>query len=100
MTELEFETTCAELRSVLMEAIQKLDDAADRSSRLLNEHKAAKYLDVSPGTLRNWRDKNIGPRSMEIEGGKGDGGKKLIRYDIDDLDKWITEHPRRKELPK
>lgn len=97
MTELDIAIAQEEFRAMLTEVISKIDESADRAPRLLNEHKTAKYLDVSPGTLRNWREKNIGPRCLELDGAMGNKPKKLIRYDIVDLDKWATEHPRRKE---
>lgn len=97
MTEVEFETTREELRALLMETIAKLDEATDRQPRLLNEAQAAKYLGVSVGTLRNWKRKNIGPRSLDLKGSTENTKKDMTRYDIIDLDKWISEHPRRKE---
>lgn len=95
MTELEIETTREELRVLLAETIAKLDATVDRPPRLLCEKSAAKYIDVAPRTLRNWRDRGIGPDYLKLE-----GGEKLIRYDIQELDKWISEHPRRKERIK
>lgn len=98
MTDLELATTREELRAVFLEANRKLDDAMARPPRLLNEEQAAKYLSVSKGTLRNWRERNFGPRCIELDGKESDGGKKMIRYDIEDLDNWGSKHPRRKEI--
>jgi excisionase family DNA binding protein len=47
----------------------------------LNERQAAKYLGVSPGTLRLWRAENRSPRFFRAG--------KLIRYRRADLDSWI-----------
>ncbi len=95
MTELEVVTVVDELKAALAETIEKLDDAADRPPRLLCEKSAAKYLGISPRTLRNWRDEGEGPEFLQLE-----GKEKLTRYDIYELDKWISEHPRRKERKK
>ena len=93
MTEQALEQTREELRITLLDMLQKLDDAAQRPSRLLTERQAAKYIGgASPNTMRDWRDKGIGPDYLKLE-----GNDKMIRYDVADLDKWITEHPRRKE---
>lgn len=95
MTELEVETIIEELKATLTETIEKLDDAADRPPRLLCEKSAAKYLGASPRTLRDWREKGTGPEFLQL-----DGKEKLTRYDIYELDKWISEHPNRKERKK
>ncbi len=93
MTELEVVTVVDELKAALAETIEKLDDAAQQPPRLLTEKQAAKYIGgASPRTMRDWRDKGVGPEYMKLK-----GNDKMIRYDLRDLDKWITEHPRRKE---
>ena len=97
MTEQALEQTREELRSLLFETIKRLDEsAAERPPRLLTDTQAAKYLGVSRGTLEIWRARNYGPRCLELDG-RGDGERKMIRYDIYDLDKWASEHPRKKE---
>ena len=47
----------------------------------LNERQAAKYLGVSPGTLRLWRSECRSPRYFRAG--------KLIRFRIRDLNEWI-----------
>lgn len=47
----------------------------------LNERQAAKYLGVSPGTLRLWRSENRSPRYFKAG--------KLIRFRKSDLNAWI-----------
>lgn len=73
----------------MTETISKLDEA-ERPPRLLDEREAGRYLGVSPRTLRTWREKNVGPDFHIFS-------KVTIRYDINDLDSFIAEHPRRKE---
>ena len=97
MTALELEQTCEDLRATLLDTIKKLDAAKERPSRLLTEAQTAKYLNVSPSTLENWRNRNFGPRCLEFDGKEENSKKKIIRYDIEDLDRWATECPRRKE---
>lgn len=97
MTSLELEQTCEDLRTTLLDTIKKLDAAKERPSRLLTEAQTAKYLNVSPSTLENWRNRNFGPRCLEFDGKEENSKKKIIRYDIEDLDRWATECPRRKE---
>lgn len=54
--------------------------------RLLTTKEAALYLGVAHGTLRNWRATGRANLPfMKI-------GTHLIRYLVDDLDKWILEH--------
>ena len=91
MTELALEQTREELRTSLLDAIQKIDESMQRPPRLLNENEAGKYLGISGRTLRDWRDKGIGPEYVRLE-----GNEKLTRYDIKELDRYIDEHPRRK----
>lgn len=91
MTELALEQTREELRASLLDAIQKIDESMQRPPRLLNENEAGKYLGISGRTLRDWRDKGIGPEYVKLE-----GNEKLTRYDIKELDRYIDEHPRRK----
>lgn len=91
MTELALEQTREELRTSLLDAIQKIDESMQRPPRLLNENEAGKYLGISGRTLRDWRDKGIGPEYVKLE-----DNEKLTRYDIKELDRYIDEHPRRK----
>lgn len=48
-----------------------------------NERQAAKYLGVSPGTLRLWRAQNRSPRFFRAG--------KLVRFRVRDLDEWIEQ---------
>ncbi len=57
------------------------------TKQLLDTHNAAKYLgDLRPNTLEGWRVKGIGPRWMKIG--------KLVRYDIAELDAYLTAQTR------
>jgi excisionase family DNA binding protein len=49
----------------------------------LNERQAAKYLGVSPGTLRLWRAEQRSPRFFRAG--------KLIRFRVRDLNEWIEQ---------
>lgn len=92
MTEVELDVVVSELQATLADTIEKLSAARERPPRLLKENEAARYMGISGRTLRDWRDKGIGPDYLKLE-----GGEKTIRYDILTLDQYISEHPRRKE---
>jgi predicted DNA-binding transcriptional regulator AlpA len=57
-------------------------------TRLLDTHQTAKYLGVSEISLKKDRMNHSGkyPPFIKIN--------KSIRYDINDVDKWIDEHKR------
>lgn len=80
-----------ELKALLTETLEKLD-AASMPPKLLDEREAGRYLGVSPGTMRHWRDAGKGPEFMRLC-----ENDKIIRYYIGDLDSFITTHPRRRE---
>ena len=92
MTELEVVTVVEELKAPRTNTIEKLEEAADRPPWLLCEKSAAKYLGIAPRTLRDWRERGTGPDFLQLE-----EKERFTRYDIYELDKWISEHPRRKE---
>ena len=50
---------------------------------LMTETEAAEYLQVKLNTLRRWRQLRRGPTFRKMVG--------MIRYHIDDLDKFISE---------
>lgn len=52
--------------------------------QLVNESQAAKTLCVSPACLRHWRAVGAGPPWVRI-------GERLIRYDLAELRRWISE---------
>lgn len=79
-----------ELRSLLTETIAKLDEMKERPARLLDVEQAARYLAVSPGTMRKWREAGKGPEYLRMDS--------MIRYSIDDLDAYVASHPRRREV--
>jgi excisionase family DNA binding protein len=49
----------------------------------LNERQAAKYLGISPGTLRLWRAEGSSPRYFRAG--------KLVRFRVSDLNEWIEQ---------
>lgn len=60
-------------------------------NKLLTTYGASQYLNVSGSTLIRWRAKGIGPAYIKLS-------RKLIRYKLEDLDAYISEHRRR--VPK
>ena len=59
------------------------------SRRLLKAEEAACYLGIGPRTL--WSMTNSGELpSVRF----GAGRRKSVRYDLDDLDRWIASHKR------
>ena len=59
-------------------------NAAECELQLVNERRLARVLTVSPALLRRWRRIGGGPPWLRI-------GKRLVRYDVAELRKWITE---------
>ncbi len=56
----------------------------DRGSeqRWIDTIKAAAHADVEPRTLEDWRRRGVGPPYRRI-------GRRLVRYNLADLDAWI-----------
>ncbi|MBS0217729.1 MAG: helix-turn-helix domain-containing protein [Proteobacteria bacterium] len=50
----------------------------------ISTKKAAAYLGVSVRTLEEWRRRSIGPAFTKI-------GRKLIRYDLHELERFLKE---------
>lgn len=50
----------------------------EKVENYLNDREAAKFLNLSPQTLRNWRAQCQGPAYIKV-------GRRSVRYDIDDL---------------
>jgi predicted DNA-binding transcriptional regulator AlpA len=59
-------------------------DTIERGLQLLNEPQAAQILCVSRACLRHWRAHDGGPPWVRI-------GERLIRYDLAELRRWISE---------
>jgi len=57
-------------------------------NRLLSESQAARYLAVSPRTLRNWRTRGGGPKFVKVSA-------RCIRYRTKDLVDWTEGRTRR-----
>jgi len=55
--------------------------------RLLKIKEGAEYLNISSWTLREWITLGKIPTVRQ--------GQRLIRLDLKDLDKWISEHKER-----
>ena len=68
-----------------MQAKEQGGDAprAYKPSDLLDEKEAARYLNLVPATLRNWRVAKKGPSALKI-------GKRAIRYRFADLEEFIA----------
>lgn len=60
--------------------MQPVNAGADRT--LLTTKEAAKYLSLQPCTLEKWRSQKKGPKSCKV-------GKKVVRYQLCDLDAFI-----------
>jgi excisionase family DNA binding protein len=54
-------------------------------SKYLSPKEAAKYLGVSVELLQKWRSNGVGIPFMKL----GDSTSSLIRYDIDELNKYL-----------
>jgi hypothetical protein len=50
---------------------------------ILSEQEAGRYLDLAPGTLRNWRMSGRGPRYVQF-------GRR-IGYRVEDLQVWAEQ---------
>ena len=60
--------------------------------RYLTSLEVAELLRTSPGTLRTWRSRNVGPPSIKM----GEpGSKSRVLYDRTKLDEWIAEQSER-----
>ena len=54
----------------------------------LNEFEVAEYLKCSVGTIRSWRYKGIMlPYMKTVANRKG-----MVRYRMEDIDKWMEQH--------
>lgn len=52
-------------------------------TRLLTPVILAKHLEVSTGTLANWRSAGTGPKYIRLSG--------VVRYRVDAVEKWIND---------
>jgi hypothetical protein len=62
-----------------------------RTSELLNELAAAKYLGLGVHQLRRWRSTNFGPSYLRL------GTQRGVRYRVQDLEKFLRS---RRVVPK
>jgi len=60
------------------------DRATEQGLTLLDERETARRLAVSPHALRFWRAHGKGPPWVRL-------GERLIRYDLAELRRWISE---------
>ena len=51
-------------------------------TKLLTPAKLAEHLEVSTGTLANWRSAGTGPKYVRLAG--------VVRYRVDAVEKWIA----------
>jgi Helix-turn-helix domain len=73
--------------------LQQLAALAKLPPSRINTDAAAVYLDVSKRTLEEWRRAGRGPQFIKI-------GKKIVRYEIAELDKFVAEGQRRSTSDK
>jgi len=52
----------------------------------LKDTEVAEMINVSVHTLRTWRERGRGPKYIKAEGKRGS-----VRYELDDVLKWIEE---------
>ena len=71
-----------DVRRTITEAVTNAISNTIRSPWLDNEA-AAGYLSCTPGTMKTWRARGEGPRYHIIN-------SKLVRYNVDDLDSFIS----------
>jgi DNA-binding transcriptional MerR regulator len=57
---------------------------ADAASPLLRTREAARIVNLTPRTLREWRRRGVGPTFLRLPGG--------IRYDRHELAEWLERH--------
>ena len=57
------------------------------NKQLIKPAEAAEILGVTVGTLAAWRSQGVGPRCYPIS-------PRAIRYDINELNKWISSQRR------
>lgn len=55
-----------------------------KTIQLLSTPQAATRIGVRPATMRTWRSQGRGPKWVSAG--------RLVRYDIQDIDRWISEH--------
>lgn len=58
----------------------------------LKDIEVAEMINVSVHTLRTWRERGRGPKYIKAEGKRG-----AVRYELDDVLKWIEESRDRAE---
>ena len=56
----------------------------------LKDTEVAEMINVSVHTLRTWRERDRGPKYIKAEGKRG-----AVRYELDDILKWIEESRNR-----
>lgn len=55
---------------------------ATELTKLLTPAKLAEHLEVSTGTLANWRSAGTGPKYIRLSG--------VVRYRVDTVEHWIA----------
>lgn len=67
-----------------------MNDASLFRSPLIADAEAARFLGISPSTMRSWRCRGVGPRFVKL----GSGKKAAVRYDLRDLAQFIDNGRR------
>jgi len=62
--------------------VQRTKAAGEEVTKLLTPAKLAEHLDVSTGTLANWRSAGTGPKYVRLAG--------VVRYRVDAVEKCIA----------
>lgn len=58
----------------------------NKEATFLTDVEVADIINISVNTLRTWRRRGIGPKFIKAESKRG-----TVRYDINDVQRWIDE---------
>lgn len=67
----------------------------NKEMTFLKDTEVAEMINVSVNTLRTWRRNGRGPKFLKAEGTRGS-----IRYDSEDVKKWISEARERGDFQR
>lgn len=73
-------------RNLLLQIYKMLSETpvAPAHRAALQTPEAAKYIGVSPATLKKWRAEGLGPNYAKHGS--------LVLYRLEDLDRWLRKH--------
>lgn len=59
-------------------------ELAEQLEKLLSEREASNFLDLTPSTLRKWRQLRKGPAFIRLS-------SRCVKYRVEDLKKFLAE---------